>query len=156
MTSDHFEKAMQGIATSSAENGGPTISNVLTALVASNDDAKARHNENTTALQGLTADGITCDSRITILENWRGASSIAESGQDAARFRAAGLARGVVADAADVAAAQTVHTAEAAALALAEGSRQTWAMWGISSTLLREVAMPVIVVIVTLYVVGKI
>lgn len=153
--SDHFEKAMQGIATRSAENGGPTITDVLTALVAENDDAEERHTETKLALKGLAADSITCDSRITILEDWRGASSLAESGQDAARFRAAGLARGVVSDAADVAAAQTMQTAEAAAVALAASSRQTWAMWGISTTLLREIALPVFVVFLTIYVTGK-
>ena len=35
---DHFEKAMQDIALKSAKNGGPTIQDVLTALVAKNDD----------------------------------------------------------------------------------------------------------------------
>lgn len=153
--SDHFEKAVQAIATRSAENGGPTITDVLTALVAENDDAEDRHKETRIALKGLAADGITCDSRITVLENWRGATSLAESGQDAARFRAAGLARGVVTDAADVAAAQTVQTAEAAAAALAATSRQTWAMWGISTTLLREIALPILVVFLTIYVTGK-
>lgn len=153
--SDHFEKAMQGIATRSAKNGGPTIADVLTALVAENDDAEDRHRENKLALQGLAADGITCDSRITVLEEWRGASGLAESGQDAARFRAAGLARGVISDAADTAAAQTVQTAEAAALALAASSRQTWAMWGVSTTLLREIALPLIIVVATLYLTGK-
>ena len=70
--SDNFEKAMQGIATRSAENGGPTISDVLIALVAENDDATLRHNESTHILQGLLADGITCDARISLLEDWRG------------------------------------------------------------------------------------
>ena len=106
MTSDHFEKAMQGIATNAAENGGPTISDVLTALVAENDDNKTRHRESTHALQTLVADGITCDSRISALETWRDVSDKMEVGQDAARFRAAGLARGVLSDAASTAAAQ--------------------------------------------------
>ena len=153
--SDHFEKAMQGIATRAAENGGPTITDVLTALVAENDDAEERHGETQLALKELTADGITCDSRITTLEDWRSATGLAESGQDAARFRAAGLARGVLSDAASTAAAQTVQTAEAAAIALAANSRQTWAMWGISTTLLREIALPVLVVFLTIYVTGK-
>src|SRR5450759_3268466 len=155
MTSDHFEKAMQGIATNAAENGGPTISDVLTALVAENDDNKTRHRESTHALQTLVADGITCDSRISALETWRDVSDKMEVGQDAARFRAAGLARGVLSDAASTAAAQTVQTAEAAALALAEGSRQTWAMWGISSTVLREVVLPIVAIVLTLLVTGK-
>ena len=69
--SDNFEKAMQGIATRSSENGGPTISDVLIALVAENDDANFRHKASTHILQGLLADGITCDSRISLLEDWR-------------------------------------------------------------------------------------
>ena len=153
--SDHFEKAMQNIATRSAENGGPTITDVLTALVAENDDAEERHTETKLALKGLAADGITCDSRISTLEKWHEVFAQTESGQDAARFRAAGLARGVISDAADTAAAQTVQTAETAALALAASSRQTWAMWGISTTLLREIALPILVVFLTIYVTGK-
>jgi len=153
--SDCFEKAMQGIATRSTTNGGPTIADVLTALVAENDDAEDRHKETRIALKGLAADGITCDSRISTLEQWRDVSDQMESGQDAARFRAAGLARGVLSDAASTAAAQTVQTAEAAALALAASSRQTWAMWGISTTLLREIALPILVVFLTIYVTGK-
>jgi len=35
---DHFEKAMADIAINSAANGGPTIQDVLTALVAKNED----------------------------------------------------------------------------------------------------------------------
>lgn len=155
MTSDHFEKAMQEIATNSAENGGPTISHVLTALVAENDDNKTRHRETVHTLNELAADGVSCGARVTALEAWHNLSDQMESGQDAARFRAAGLARGVLSDAAGTAADKTIQTAEAAALALAEGSRQTWAMWGISSTLLREVALPIIAVVVTLWMTGK-
>jgi len=36
--SDHFEQAMASIAINSAKNGGPTIQDVLTALVAKNED----------------------------------------------------------------------------------------------------------------------
>jgi hypothetical protein len=40
--SDNFEKAMQKIAINTAENGGPTIQDVLTALVAKNEDDDER------------------------------------------------------------------------------------------------------------------
>jgi len=153
--SDHFEKTMQAIATDSAQNGGPTISDVLTALVAVNDDAKSRHCDNTRVLDALTTDSVACGIRVTALEKWHSLNDQLESGQDSARFRAAGVARGVLSDAAGTAADKTIQTAEAAALALAEGSRQTWAMWGISSTIIREVAIPLGIVILTLYVTGK-
>jgi hypothetical protein len=50
MPPDHFEKAMQGIAIRSAENGGPTIKDVLDAIIATNDDAEERHIETVGAL----------------------------------------------------------------------------------------------------------
>jgi hypothetical protein len=78
--SDHFEKAMQGIATRSAENGGPTITDVLTALVAENDDAEDRHKETKLVLTVLTADVATFDSRIATLEKWR--AGYGSSGDD--------------------------------------------------------------------------
>jgi Fe2+ transport system protein B len=40
--SDNFEKAMQAIALESTKNGGPTIQDVLTALVAKNEDDDER------------------------------------------------------------------------------------------------------------------
>jgi|ERR1035437_5543365 hypothetical protein len=69
--SDNFEKAIQKIATNTSENNGPTIVDVLTALVAENDDAESRHKETRETLKILVADGISCDSRITTLEDWR-------------------------------------------------------------------------------------
>jgi hypothetical protein len=42
---DNFEKAMSDIAINSAANGGPTIQDVLTALVAKNDDDDDRSAE---------------------------------------------------------------------------------------------------------------
>lgn len=38
MASDHFEKAIQSILLRSEKNGGPTLDDLLTAMIASNDD----------------------------------------------------------------------------------------------------------------------
>lgn len=38
MASDHFEKAIQAILLRSKDNGGPTLDDLLTAMIASNDD----------------------------------------------------------------------------------------------------------------------
>ncbi len=54
------------------------------------------------------------------------------------------------AETARVLASETAHTAQALT-----DSRQTWAMWGVSMTLLRDVALPLAIVIATLLVAGK-
>lgn len=43
--SDHFEKAMQGIALRSKENGGARLDDLLKAIVATNEDLDAHHEE---------------------------------------------------------------------------------------------------------------
>lgn len=86
---DHFEKAMQDIATRSAANGGPTIGDVLVALVAANEDSEetaarlaktveSQHAESLNAIEDnrvvLVAHCVEADlrdTRIEVLEGWR-------------------------------------------------------------------------------------
>lgn len=70
------------------------------------------------------------------------------------RVLAAEQARGVVKTAQGVA-DDVLHTAEATALRLAADSQKTWAMWGVGTTLLREILLPLGVTILTLFVIGK-
>lgn len=60
-----------------------------------------------------------------------------------------------VADEAKVAATLTIDTAQATALALADDRHHTWAMWGVSTTLIQKLALPVLAVLVTLWFTGK-
>ena len=60
----------------------------------------------------------------------------------------------IVSEAAKTAAVTTVHTAEDAAQALAD-SKHTWAMWEVFSTALSRVGVPVLVVVLTLLITGK-
>jgi hypothetical protein len=75
---------------------------------------------------------------------------------DPAKLRtlAAEKARGVVQVAQGVA-DETMLTAEGVAAELASNSRKTWAMWGVGTTLLREIALPLVIVVATLYISGR-
>ena len=69
---DHFEKAMQDIALHQATNGGPQLSDVLTALVATNEDLDLNHIETSTLLSDhIKGDKARAKETAKELEAWQ-------------------------------------------------------------------------------------
>lgn len=178
--SDNFERAMQGIAIRKRDNGGAIIDDVLTALVATNEDFDegqtkvlrlfSEHVKEDKARAKAQADMCAATHRKLISEEFVSdhkshdadtaaaratlVTEVAEAAAAKTLALAAEKARGVVSTAKGVA-GETLTTAEDAAVLLAESSRQTWAMWGVGMTLLRDVVLPLIIVVATLLITGK-
>ena len=101
----------------------------------------------------ITAMREVCETRGLMCPGMRGNITDPMSPEQL-RTLAAEKARGVVKTAQTVA-DETVHTAESTALQLVKDSRRTWAMWGVGTTLLREIMLPLVIVLATLFITGK-
>lgn len=178
--SDHFEKVKSEILRRTANNGGPTTLDLLDAIEASNADfddglgrvgkvlsdhvkddklrAKTQAGECSERHRKLISGEPISDRKSYDVDTAAARAALVTEVAEAAAAKtlalAAEKARGVVSMAKGVA-GETLTTAEEAAIDLANSSRQTWAMWGVGMTILRDVMLPLVIVVATLLITGK-